>query len=199
MRRLLLLATTLLALNSPANASGWVRNPVDSGQALNAGLWAIEDLTDSLGDLEGIGLTGPPTISERGGTAVAFIGITCFFRGRTITSVAVASREGLVVPPNVSLLAKVDGVRYRFSVGDEGELGGINFGGATLFLGESGSELLRKAIKEELPVKIAVPIDQKPDEVFEWNMEGGAAAFAVFEEECSRETLQNSVSAAVSA
>ena len=199
MRRLLLLATTLLALNSPANANSWARTRTiaDTVRADDAGFWAIQDLTDSLGDLIGIALKAPPPIrplgmSERGGisSAEAFIRTSCHFRGFSITVVSVvsvASREGLVVPPNVSsLLAKVDGVRHRFSVSDQSETGDTHFGGALLFLGESGTKLLHKAIKEELPVKIAVPIDQEPDEVFEWNMEGGAAAFAVFEEECSR-------------
>ena len=93
MRRLLLLATTLLALNSPANANGWVRNPANHFAAREAGLWVIEDLTHSLGGLLGIQLKVPLAMSEGFSNEEywAFIGTSCFFSGSPLTSLIVVS------------------------------------------------------------------------------------------------------------
>ena len=174
MKRLLLLAGLALALSSPspAIANSWVRNPADDFDAAKKGLWVVEDATDSLGDPIGVYLSTPFASSPAGG--IALISAKC---GSRYTSVIVIPEESFISFSDSSTLsAKVDGERHELLVRHE-----IGWGD-TFYFAERGHQLFRRAIREELPVKIAVPLYQEPDVVFEWDMKGGAAAW---KEACS--------------
>ena len=160
------LAGLLLASQCTAQvfAADWVRNPAPLS---DRDKWRVIDSTDWRGN-SGVFLETPAATSPEGGDAT--IAAKCrsdhtsiLFRPDDLNSFVFFYRRQQRLP------AKVDGMRHELPVRHEP-------GHAHFFLGERGHQLFRRAIREELPVKIAVPIYPGPTEVFEWDMKGGAAA-----------------------
>ena len=54
---------------------------------------------------------------------------------------------------------------------------GVPTGVSFFFLRDEASDLLRRAMREELSVRVTIPIYQNVPQVFEWDMKGGAAAY----------------------
>ena len=165
MKRITSALAGLLLASAQVFAADWVRNPAPGS---SWGSWRIKDHTDRLGDPAGIYLQTPVSVSNDGGRAI----ITAHECRSKLTSVLVSSAEKVISFRwgGRTISAKVDGVRYELPVVHEP-------GERFFFMSERGHQLFRRAIREELPVKIAVPLYQKPSAVFEWTMKGGAAAW----------------------